>query len=124
VTGNLEYLDRLRNLAESDGRYRLEAFLFLHEALDRTLKMAGEKRHVTGQELLEGVRQLALEKYGMMARLLLESWGVRSTADIGEIVFLLVENSIWGKTETDSRDDFKDGYDFREAFESSFQINQ
>jgi len=123
VTGDLEYLERLRNLAQSDGRYRLQAFIFLHEALDHTLKMVGQKRHVTGRELLEGVRRLALEKFGMMARLLLESWGVRSTEDVGEIVFLLVESSIWGRTETDSRDDFADGYDFRQAFEDSFQIS-
>jgi len=58
----------------------------------------------------------------MMARLLLESWGVTRTEDIGELVFLLVENGIWGKTELDSREDFRGGYDFKEAFEDSFSI--
>jgi len=55
-----EYVDKLRSLAERDGRYKLEALLFLHEALEHTLQMIGERRHVSGQELLEGVRQLAL----------------------------------------------------------------
>jgi len=116
------YLEKIRELTQADGRYKLEAVLFLHEALDHTVRMIGEKRHVTGQELLEGVRRLALERYGMMARLILASWGVRATDDVGEIVFLLVENGIWGKTENDSRGDFRDVYSFKEAFEDSFQF--
>jgi len=122
VDSDVQYVERLRKLVESDGRYHLEAVIFLHEALETTIKMVGKQRHVTGRELLEGVRRLALERHGMMARVLFESWGVRTTGDIGEIVFLLVENGVWGRTETDDRRDFKDVYDLKEVFENAFEI--
>ena len=122
IEGN-EYISKLKSLVELDGRYKLEALLFLHEALEHTVKTIGERRHVSGRELLEGVRRLALEKYGMMARVLFESWGITKTEDIGEIVFLLVDNGIWGKTELDSREDFQGIYDLKEAFEDPFTMD-
>jgi uncharacterized repeat protein (TIGR04138 family) len=81
---------------------------------------SGRIRHVTGQQLLEGIRLYALQQFGPMALTVLEEWGVRRCEDFGEIVFNMVENRLLGKTESDSRDDFKGGYDFHEAFRQPF----
>ena len=75
--------------------------------------------HVTGGELLEAIRRLARERYGVLAREVFESWGVRTTEDFGTIVFLLVEEGLLGKTEEDSIEDFRDVYSFEEAFRES-----
>lgn len=117
-----EVLDKILT---RDSRYSREAYFFVREATDFTQKVATEKkkeevRHITGQELLEGIRQYALEKFGPMAMLVLNQWGVHKGEDFGEIVFNLVESGLFSKTEKDSRDDFKGGYDFFEAFRRPF----
>jgi uncharacterized repeat protein (TIGR04138 family) len=108
-----------------DPRYAREAYTFIKEALDHTQKTIGKQnrgqvRHVTGQELLEGIRDFALSQYGPMALTLLEEWGVRACSDFGELVFNMVEVGWLAKTETDSRADFAGGYDFNEAFREPF----
>lgn len=103
-----------------DNRYAFDAYQFVLEALDYTYRMLGEKRHVSGGELLEGARRWAIERYGPMARTVLEHWGIRRCEDIGEVVFNLVGSGLLNKTEKDSRDDFKGGYDFRAAFDGLF----
>lgn len=121
---------RLSDVARKDGRYSIEAYRFIYEALDCTVKLYGKKlrsereeeRHVTGQQLLEGFRRLALEQFGFMARTVLEQWGVTRTEDVGEIVFNLVEHGLMGKTESDSREDFKNVYDFKTAFDDGFRL--
>jgi uncharacterized repeat protein (TIGR04138 family) len=102
-------------------RYQRDAYYFLREALDYTQRMAakaqkGEIRHVSGGELLEGIRRYGLEQFGPMTMTVFESWGVRTCEDFGEIVFILVESNLLAKTEKDSRDDFKSGYNFYDAF--------
>ena len=77
-------------------------------------------RHVTGQQLLAGIRQHALAQFGPMAATVLNEWGVHRCEDFGEIVFNLVENGVLAKTEQDSRADFQGGYDFDEAFRKPF----
>jgi uncharacterized repeat protein (TIGR04138 family) len=104
-----------------DQRYARDAYSFLREALDFTQKAIGKEnhgkvRHVTGQELLQGIRQFALVQYGPMTRTVLEEWGIKNCADFGELVFNMVESGLLAKTERDSRDDFQNGYDFTEAF--------
>ena len=99
--------------------------MLLREALDHTQNLAGkpkpgEIRHVTGQALLEGVRLYALHQYGPMALALLNEWGVHRGEDFGEIVFNMVECRLLAKTEKDSREDFKNGYDFETAFRAPF----
>ncbi|HNV00279.1 MAG: hypothetical protein KA191_01460 [Verrucomicrobia bacterium] len=118
-----EILDRV---TATDPRYRREAYHFLREALDYTQRAIsksnrGKLRHITGQELLAGIRAYALAQYGPMALTLFHEWGVRSCADFGELVFNLVDQNVLGKTETDSRADFLDGYDFEEAFLKPFR---
>jgi len=110
----------VQEIIARDNRYAFDAYQFVLEALDYTYRMIGEKRHVTGGELLEGSRRCALERYGPMARTVLDHWGIRCGEDIGEVVFNLVENGLLNKTEQDSRDDFKGGYDFRDAFDRMF----
>jgi len=112
-------------IAREDRRYDRNAYIFVRRALDHTLKRdaeaAGERRHVNGRELCEGIREFALEQYGPMTFTLFENWGVRRTDDFGEIVFKLVDYGIFGKTPNDHPDDFRDVYDFRKSFLEPFE---
>lgn len=110
----------VREIIERDDRYAFEAYRFVLEALDYTYRMLGEKRHVTGVELLEGARRCAIERWGPMARAVLDHWGIRRCEDIGEVVFNLVGSGLLSKTEKDSMEDFRGGYDFGEAFDRIF----
>jgi uncharacterized repeat protein (TIGR04138 family) len=117
-----EALDLIR---DKDHRYAREAYLFVREALDHTQKKIakesrGRIRHVTGQELLAGIRDFALLQFGPMAMFVLEEWGIHACGDFGEIVFNMVDIGLLAKTEKDSRADFAGGYDFSEAFRSPF----
>jgi uncharacterized repeat protein (TIGR04138 family) len=110
---------------EKDARFHREAYAFMREALGFTQKLIGKEnsgkiRHVNGQELLDGVRQYALQQFGPMTATLLEEWGIRSCRDFGDIVFNMVESGLLAKTDTDSRDDFEHGYDFIDAFRKPF----
>ena len=80
----------------------------------------GTVRHISGQELLGGMRSHALEEYGPMAMMVLGEWGIRRCEDFGEIVFNMVEHELLAKTDEDSRDDFSGGYDFEDAFRKPF----
>jgi uncharacterized repeat protein (TIGR04138 family) len=108
-----------------DPRYARDAYLFVRDALDHTQKTVGKDeqdciRHVTGQELLAGIREFALNQFGPMAMTVLAEWGLRRCEDFGEIVFNMVEIGVWAKTERDSRADFAGGYDFADAFRKPF----
>jgi uncharacterized repeat protein (TIGR04138 family) len=109
--------DLLRDLVSRDPRYRPDAYRFVFEALDYTLKSMGRAGgHVSGRQLLEGIRDCALDQFGGLAGLVFEQWGVRCTGDFGEIVFNLVEAGLMGKTDSDSREDFRDVYEFQDVF--------
>lgn len=131
-------LEDLRALVRADPRYKLEAYLFVFEALSFAQEVLGmgrlceseplpgeppspprdePQRHVTGQELCEAARIYALERYGLMAKAVLNSWGIRSTSDFGEIVFNLIRCGRMRKTRDDRREDFDNVYDFDEAFQ-------
>jgi uncharacterized repeat protein (TIGR04138 family) len=108
-----------------DSRYAGEAYAFLREALDHTRKLVakdgrGRRRHVSGQELLGGIREFALEQFGPMAITVLNEWGVQTGADFGEIVFNLIDAGWLAKTKEDSKADFEGGYGFDEAFRQPF----
>ena len=98
-------------------RYRREAYVFVSQALDYTLKSIGERRHVTGPELLEGVREFAIKQFGYLTKTVFESWGIRRTDDFGQIVFELIARGNMTKTATDDIVDFHNVYDFRDAFD-------
>ncbi|HVR36155.1 MAG TPA: Minf_1886 family protein [Methylomirabilota bacterium] len=128
----LDFDEVLDQIVRRDARYHRDAYCFVREALDYTQKKVARKkesesrqkesdiRHVTGQELLDGIRDFALEQFGPMSLTLLNEWGVQRCEDFGEIVFNLVESKILAKTDKDSRLDFQCGYDFEDAFRNPY----
>lgn len=123
---NLSFQDTVSEICKKDPRYQPDAYFFLIEALDVTVKDIRKNkpdhgRHVSGKELLEGIKNYALDEFGPLSFTVFKEWGVNNTQDFGEIVFNLVEAGRLGKTESDSRDDFKNGYDFVEAFVDPFE---
>lgn len=119
-----------QRILANDQRYQINAYLFIYEALDYTQKAFGRnpasddalERHVTGRELLEGIRRHAIEQFGPLAAAVFRNWGVNRTEDFGEIVFNLVEADLMGKTDSDTREDFANGYDFDQAFDVPVKI--
>ena len=101
-------------------RFHEHAYLFVLSALEFSQARLTERRHITGRELAEACRDLALDRYGVMARLVLDHWGVRSTADIGDVVFTLVDLGLLISQPTDSRLDFADVFGFDQAFERDY----
>lgn len=121
----LNFDEMLEQIVAADPRFTADAYHFIREALDHTQKTVaktakGNSRHVTGPELLDGIRQYALGLYGPMTQTVFADWGVRSCEDFGDIVFNLVEAGLLSKTQKDSREDFKGGYDFDDAFRKPF----
>ena len=110
----------LQDIIERDPRYADEAYVFILDTLREVIEGLQEVRHVTGQELSEGCRRRALELYGPLARSVLEYWGIKTTADFGEIVFNLIKAKQLTKTENDSKEDFRDVFDFEEAFDRQY----
>jgi uncharacterized repeat protein (TIGR04138 family) len=104
-----------------DRRYARDAYDFVREALEYTRVWMDKKGHVTGQQLLDGIRKYALEQFGPMAKTVLNLWGVKSCEDFGSIVFNLVDQKVFSRTPEDSMDDFRSGYDFHEAFEKPYK---
>jgi uncharacterized repeat protein (TIGR04138 family) len=123
----INFEDAVEKILAQDRRYARDAFFFVRDALELTKRRVHkenrerrEEKHVTGQQLLEGIRELALKEFGPMTMTVFEEWGVRNCKDFGEIVFSMVEIGSFAKTEKDSREDFQKGYDFAEAFQKPF----
>ena len=117
--------EALEQILARDPRFQRDAYHFVRESLDYTQKLIskenrGNVRHISGQELLDGIRQFALQQFGPMVVTVLEEWGVKNCRDFGDIVFNMVEHSLLAKTEKDTRDDFNNGYDFTDAFRKPF----
>ena len=112
--------DLLGRLTQRNPRYAEAAYIFVLEALHHRLQQLETPRHLSGAELAEAVRDLALERFGPMARAVLQHWGVHSTSDMGTVVFLLVESGILIKQPTDTPEDFEDLFSFEEAFEMGY----
>jgi len=114
----------IEKIVAKDKHYPCAAYEFLELALkftqEKAKKTDGKIRHVTGQELLEGIREYALEQFASMAIVVFEEWGITSCEDFGEIVFNMVDEGILNKTEEDARKDFAGGFDFYEAFSVPF----
>jgi uncharacterized repeat protein (TIGR04138 family) len=129
----------LLEVVERDSRYAYEAYEFLFHALHHTQKMLGReppeaaegvppaqmdaRHHVSGQELVQGVRELALREYGLMARTVFHQWGIQRTDDFGEMVFNLVEAGLMSKTDEDTRADFHAVYDLDQALVQDYRIS-
>ena len=121
----INFDEALEKILARDPRFSRDAYHFVRESLDYTQKLIskenrGSVRHITGQELLDGIRQFALAQFGPMTVTVLEEWGVKNCRDFGDIVFNMVESSLLAKTEKDTRDDFNTGYDFPDAFRKPY----
>ena len=123
---------KLEDLVRRDPRYAYEAYEFLFAALAHTQKMLGRvpppegepspDYHVSGKELLEGVRDLALKEFGLMARTVFRMWGINCTGDVGRLVFNLVAAELMSKTEDDRQEDFENLYDMDKALAEGYRI--
>jgi uncharacterized repeat protein (TIGR04138 family) len=126
---DLEFSEIVGLICKEDARFDRKAYNFVRQALDHTVKevkrkqpeRTGKSQHVTGVELLEGIRAYALDQYGPLTKTVLTNWGIRRCTDFGDIVFNLIEYNVFSKTENDRREDFADIYDFDEAFVKPFQ---
>jgi len=112
--------ETLGQLQRRNPRFAAEAYLFVLGGLHHKLAELECPRHISGEELAGAVRDLAIARFGLLARVVLEHWGVHSTEDIGEIVFLLVDHGVLTKEDTDRREDFADVFSFEEVFESEY----
>ncbi len=116
-------------ICKEDRRFDRRAYDFVRLGLDHTVKELRKKdsaraersRHVTGPELLDGLRAYALDQFGPLAKTVLNTWGIRRCRDFGDIVFNLIEYNVFSKTDSDRREDFSDVYDFDDAFVKPFQ---
>ena len=118
-----EMKKRLEEIANEDGRFSPRAIKFVYEGLGYTVKkVVTEPGHVSGQILCEGLRELAVEKWGRLAKLVLNSWGLKSTHDFGGIVYLMIKHKWMSAQPNDSIDDFNDVYDFGIVFKSQFKF--
>lgn len=138
-------VEKIKELLNQDRRYKFEAYAFVFDSLryaqeslgmgavrpsepdapvDEEEPSSGGERHLTGQQLCEAIRRYALEQFGYMAKCVLNSWGIHSTGDFGEIVFNLIRIGTMKKTEDDRREDFDAVYDFDEALRQGFRIEQ
>jgi len=114
---------RLEEIAREDGRFSPQAIRFVYEGLGYTAKkIVAEPGHVSGQTLCQGLRDLAVEKWGRLAMLVLNCWGVKTTRDFGEIVYLMIKHKWMSAQPTDSIDDFNDVYDFKSVFKDQFKL--
>jgi len=118
---NEEFEKIVEDICEKDFRYKVDAYAFVMEALSYTQKRFKCAKHVKGDELLRGIKDLLLRKFGPMTMVVLEYWGIKSTEDFGNMVFNLVENKVLSKTEDDNIEEFKNGYDFQEVFDSGYR---
>lgn len=116
----LDFAEALDLIASHDSRYSREGYHFLRDALDYTIKLRKKNKessgHVTGPQLLDGIRQYALKEFGPMVVTVFEYWGITKGDDFGEMVFNLIRVGIFGKSDRDSIDDFRGGYTFHDAF--------
>lgn len=118
--------ETLDQVTARDPRYHREAYLFLREALEFSQKRRRKTRaaantHVSAAELLEGFRAYALQQFGPMGLTVLGHWGVRSTGDVGRMVFNLIEAGVFGRAEDDQLEDFENCYSFEDAFVAPFR---
>ena len=110
----------MERIRARESRFHEHAYLFVLTSLEYAQSKLTERRHITGQELADACRTLALDRYGVMAKTVFDYWGVRSTGDLGDIVFTLVDLGLLMSQPTDSRDDFLDLYEFDHAFERDY----
>ena len=117
------FSDQVEKIHRQDPRYKAESYEFVMQALFFTQKQLNRKGHVSAQELLDGIKEFALEQFGPMSHTVLEHWGIKSTDDLGNIVFNMVQNGLLRKTEDDNLEDFKGVYDLKREFDRGYRRN-
>jgi uncharacterized repeat protein (TIGR04138 family) len=126
---NPDFSEIVSLICKEDPRFDRRAYDFVRLGLDHTVKEMRKKdaaraersRHVSGPELLDGLRAYALDQYGPLAKTVLNAWGVSRCRDFGDIVFNLIEYNVFSKTENDQREDFSDIFEFEDAFVKPFK---
>jgi len=116
----VNFWDAVAAIRLVNGRYAEDAYAFVMDGLEFTIRAVGEKRHVSAAELLDGLCSCAKERFGLMAWTVLESWGVAETGDVGEIVFQLIDAGVLSKTNEDERSDFDNRFDLRVVLEDQY----
>jgi uncharacterized repeat protein (TIGR04138 family) len=123
----------LAGVLARDSRYSIQAYVFIFEAIEHTKKLRARAeskvkgrrkgpRHISGQQLCEGACAMALGQYGLLAKVVLRQWGIRSTSDLGEIVYNLIASGDLEKTPSDSRADFDNVFDLEQALSRDFSL--
>ena len=120
----------IEEMAELDGRYDVRALQFVYEGLGRTVERiraeyegSFEPHHITGAQLAEGLGELAVDRWGRLARFVLGRWGINTTRDFGEIVYLMIEHGWMSAQDSDKVEDFDKVFDFEQMFEKSFRFS-
>jgi uncharacterized repeat protein (TIGR04138 family) len=121
----MQFEQSVVSILKRDRRFDPHAYFFLKDALDFTLKRVsesngGQARHVTGPELLVGYRDFALEQFGPMASTLMDEWSIRKCQDVGDMVFNLIEEQVFGRQESDKKEDFSEAFDFQASLITPF----
>ena len=121
-----DFSDAVDQIVSQDPRFDKDAYFFLKDALDFTVEQGkksngGRVGHVSGQQLLGGIRDFALKYFGPMVPTVFETWGIRCCEHFGAMVYHLIDRGIFGKSENDSPDDFKGVYTFEEAFVAPYR---
>jgi uncharacterized repeat protein (TIGR04138 family) len=123
-----DYQKQLHAVVQKVGIYPLDAYLFVQQGLQTAVERihartaTDESHHVTGEQLCHGLREVATERWGFLARTVLHTWGIRRTLDFGRIVYAMIDAGLFSKTDEDSIEDFRDVYDFATAFETEYRI--
>jgi uncharacterized repeat protein (TIGR04138 family) len=112
----MDHRKKLNRIINADPRYSRDAYVFVLEALQYTRNQTNAPGHVTGQQLLMGIKDLALQRYGSMAKMVFEHWGITATIDFGNIVINMVNENLLSKTPEDKLEDFDNVYDFDDVF--------
>lgn len=115
------FYNKVEMVCAQDPRYKPGAYEFVIEALRYTQRRFKKERHVSGEDLLSGIKELTIKKFGPLALNVLHYWGVKTTEDFGHIVFNMVQHKLLSKQEDDSFDSFRNGYDFEEVFRKGYR---
>ena len=110
--------------ASDDGRYEKYAWRFVLSGVESTIDMLHVDRHISGEELLEGLTVISSRQFGPMAKEVLNHWGIYTTRDIGNIVFGLIAAKLLDSSKEDSIEDFDDVFDFQKVFEEDYFDDQ
>ena len=120
-----DFPEMLREIRQKDPRFTAEAYAFTFQGLDYTMhEMKGKRQHVSGQDLLEGIRRLAAKEFGRLAPMVFKAWGVTQSSHFGDIVYNLIEAGVMKRRDEDKREDFDGGWDLSTAFDKEEEGGQ